>query len=282
MRIQLQIFIGILLTVFTLGILVFAGINENNRMQVWSEEAQARSIEQGAAMFESACSGCHGPQGLGVPGLCPPLNDKNFFTNRLKEVGWNGSLEDYIISTVSAGRLASTRPDQYLGAGAGKMAMPSWSEAYGGPLRPDQIQNLAAFIMNWESEALARPDVTPSPIIGVGTDITVQLPEGDAARGEALVAAQGCVGCHIAQPIGPAWMPTANQPGIGDRAETRYQQPDYTGTATSAQQYLLESIVLPNAFVVEGFPADVMPQTYGANLTDQQAADIIAYLQTIK
>ena len=68
MRIQLQIFIGILLTVFTLGILVFAGINENNRMQVWSEEAQARSIEQGAAMFESACSGCRaaGFRGSGV------------------------------------------------------------------------------------------------------------------------------------------------------------------------------------------------------------------------
>jgi hypothetical protein len=31
--------------------------------------------------------------------------------------------------------------------------MPAWSEHYGGPLRDDQIQVIAAFIMNWEATA---------------------------------------------------------------------------------------------------------------------------------
>jgi mono/diheme cytochrome c family protein len=248
-------------------------------MQVWTSEQQAMSIERGADLFAQACSGCHGPQGRGVPNLCPPLNDKNFFINRLKEVGWTGSLHDYIISTVSAGRLTSTRPEFI---GNGRPAMPSWGEAFGGPLRPDEIENLANYILNWEEEALARPDVTPSPIDGVGTDITVELPAGDAVRGEALAVALGCTGCHVSQPVGPAWIASASQPGIGDRAETRWQEGTYTGTATSAQQYLLESIVLPNAYLVEGFAEGVMPQTYGDSLTDQQAADLIAYMLTVK
>ena len=279
MRIQFQIFLGILLTVLTIGIFVYSGFNEEARMQVWTDEALAKSIEKGADLFTQACSGCHGPQGRGIPNLCPPLNDKNFFTNRMKEVGWSGSLHDYIVSTVSSGRLTSTRPEY---VGNGTPAMPSWGEVFGGPLRPDEIENLANFILNWEEEALARPDVTPSPIVGVGTDITVELPAGDAARGEAIAVAQGCTGCHVSQPVGPAWAASASQPGVGDRAETRWQQADYTGTATSAQQYLLEAVVLPNAYVVEGFAENLMPQTYGNALTDQQAADLIAYLLTIK
>lgn len=280
MRIQLQIFLGILLTVLTLGIFAVSGFTEEARMEIWTAEQQAKSIEQGADLFAQACASCHGPQGQGVPGLCPPLNSKAFFTTRLDEVGWSGSLEDYIVSTVSAGRLASTRPDQYVGNG--RPAMPSWSEAYGGPFRSDQIQNLADFILNWEEEALAQPDVTEPAIVGVGTDITRELPEGDAARGEQVAVAQGCTGCHVSQPVGPAWMPSASQPGIGERAEARFQQEDYTGNANSAEQYLLESIVRTNIFIVDGYQENIMPQNYGDLITDQQAADLIAYMLTLR
>lgn len=281
MRIQFQIFLGILLTVLTIGVFLYSGFTEEARMQEWTNEQQAVSIERGADLYTQACAGCHGLQGLGITGLCPPLNDKHFFTDRLKEVGWTGSMRDYIISTVSSGRLTSTRPEY---VGNGTPAMPSWGEVFGGPLRPDEIENLASYIMNWEEEALARPDVTPSPIDGVGTDITVELPEGDAARGEAVAAlpALGCVGCHVSQAVGPAWAASASQPGIGDRAETRWQEAGYTGTAKSAQQYLLESIVLPNVHVVEGYAENLMPQTFGDTITDQQAADLIAYMLTIK
>lgn len=280
MRLQIQIFFGILLTILTLGIFVYSGFTEEARMQNWTQEQHAKSIEQGADLFAQACSGCHGLQGQGVPGLCPPLNTKAFFTTRLEEVGWSGSLHDYIFSTVSAGRLASTRPDQYVGNG--RPAMPSWSEEYGGPFRIDQIENLTNYILNWEEEALAQPDVTPSPIEGVGTDITIELPEGDAARGEQLALAQGCTGCHISQQIGPAWLPTETQPGIGARAEERFMQTDYTGNAENAQQYLLESIVQTNVFIVEGFQPNIMPQNYSEIITDQQAADIIAYMLSLK
>ena len=280
MRIQLQIFLGILLTVLTLGIVAFSAFTEEARMEVWTAEQRARSIEQGADLYAQACSSCHGIQGQGVPGLCPPLNSKEFFTTRLQETGWSGSMRDYIISTVSAGRLASTRPDQYVGNG--RPAMPSWSEEYGGPFRIDQIDNLADFIMNWEEEALTQPDVTEPAIEGVGTDITQELPEGDAARGEQVAVSQGCTSCHVSQAVGPAWNPSATEPGIGERAETRFEQADYTGNATNAQEYLLESIVQTNVFIVEGFQPNIMPQNYGDLITAQQAADLIAYMLSLR
>lgn len=46
--------------------------------------------------------------------------------------------------------------------------------------------------------------------------------------------------------------------------------------------YLYTSIVLPNAYVADGFHADVMPANWSDNLSRQQTLDIIAYLLTLE
>lgn len=275
-RVQIEIALGIILIAVTATILIIMGLNEESRMERFALAQSAQSIEVGAELYEINCSTCHGLRGEGVPGLCPPLNDQFFFNGRLGEVGWSGTQEDYIISTVSSGRVVSTRPEYF---GGGKPAMPAWSEHYGGPLRNDQIQVIAAFIMNWEAtagEVIAQPSLPTEP---VGEDITIELPEGNPAQGESLANSQGCVACHVSTPTGPAWAATASEPGIGERAAERIQQPDYTGTATTAEQYLFESIVLPNVHVVEGF-SPIMPNTYAQTLTEQNVADLIEYLMT--
>jgi mono/diheme cytochrome c family protein len=243
-------------------------------------EQHGRTVEVGAELFDSNCKACHGAQGEGTIGLCPPLNDKAFFTTRLEEVGWAGTLEDYIVATVSSGRMASTRPELYPGNGV--PAMPAWSDHYGGPMREDQIRSIATFIMNWQSTAPDRQAAIPT-LSGppVGTDISKQLPAGDATRGQALAATQGCLGCHVATTTGPAWMASGDNPGIGTRAAERLTQPDYTGTATTPEQYLFESIVTPDVHLVEGYQP-IMPKTFGASMTDQDMADLIAYLMTLK
>jgi mono/diheme cytochrome c family protein len=279
-RVQLEITLGALFVLITTSIMLVYGLNENTRMKTFEGEQRARAIEAGAVLFANQCSRCHGTQGTGIPGLCPPLNDRYFFDQRLKDVGWSGTLEDYIVATASSGRLISTRPQQY--PGGGMPAMPSFSDQYGGPLREDQIRNIAAFIMNWETTATlvqAAPTPAGPP---VGTGITKQLPAGDATRGEALAASLGCTACHIAAPVGPAWMASGSEPGIGTRAGTRFTASGYSGKATSAEQYLFESIVQPGAYVVSGFADGVMPATYGNTLTDQQLADLIAYLLSLK
>lgn len=279
-RINIQILLGALFIFITSGVLLAYAINEENRMAEAELAIQARKIEQGAALFEAQCSRCHGTQGTGIPGLCPPLNDRYFFDERLKEVGWSGTLEDYIVATASSGRLASTRPQQFPGGGV--PAMPAFSDNYGGPLRPDQIRNIAAFIMNWQETA--ELVVVPTPPAGptVGSDITKTLPAGDAKSGEALATSLGCTACHIAAPTGPAWLPAAGQPGIGERAATRLSEADYKGQATTPEQYLFEAIVAPGAFVVSGFQEGIMPATYANTLTEQNMADLIAYLLTLK
>jgi len=278
-RTQIEISLGILLVLITGTVTILYGFNEENRMTTLAQAQQAQSIEVGAGLFDIYCSPCHGKQGLGTPGLCPPLNDRYFFDQRLKDVGWSGTQEDYIVATASGGRLASTRPDQY--PGNGSPAMPAFSDRFGGPLRDDQIRNIATFVMNWASTA-QEVQAAPAPAgPAVGTDISQTLPEGNAQAGEALATSAGCVGCHITTTTGPAWNPTGGQPGIGERAATRYIEADYTGAATSTEQYLLESIVNPGVYLVPGYQ-DIMPKTFSESLTAQDAADLIAYLLTLK
>jgi mono/diheme cytochrome c family protein len=280
-RVQIEISLGIILVLITSSLILVYGLNENNRMAELEEAQVARSIEVGAELFQAQCSRCHGTQGLGIPSICPPLNDRYFFDDRLADVGWSGTQEDYIVATASSGRLSSTRPEVYPGGGV--PAMPSFSDRFGGPLREDQIRSIADYIMNWEPTAELVEVAQPAdPGQAVGTDINVQLPEGDAAAGEALAVSQACTACHIDAPTGPSWLPAGDQPGIGDRASERITDPTYTGIASTPEQYLLESIVDPNIHIVDGFTASIMPQTYGGTLTSQNAADLIAYLLTLK
>ncbi len=53
-------------------------------------------------------------------------------------------------------------------------------------------------------------------------------------------------------------------------------------SATSAEQYLFESVVMPNASVVEGFQPNLMPQNYADRLSAQDAADLLAYMLSLR
>ncbi len=126
----------------------------------------------------------------------------------------------------------------------------------------------------------------PSPADQLAQQLAA-LPKGDANRGKDLTVSNGCTACHISATIGPGWLATADNAtpkgeGIGTRAQHRFSDAGYTGVAKSADGYLLESIIRPNAFVVSGFQPNVMPQTFGSSLKPQDLADIIAYLDTLK
>jgi mono/diheme cytochrome c family protein len=267
-RFNLEILLGIILVSLTTVILVVYGFNEEERMAEAGETQHARAIEVGASLFENNCSGCHGSKGEGIIGLCPPLNDAEFFTTRLKEVGWSGSLEDYIVSTVASGRTTSSRPDQF--AGQGSPAMPAWSDQYGGPLRPDQINDISTFILNWEATALEEVVIetlaTPTPSPEESND--------PVARGQRVYLDKGCGGCHTieglsAGTVGP------NQTKIGTVAETRIP-------GMSAEEYILESILDPSAYVVEGYPDDVMPKNYNELIEPDQITDLVTFLVSLR
>jgi cytochrome c oxidase subunit 2 len=96
-----------------------------------------------------------------------------------------------------------------------------------------------------------------------------QTPEG---RGQALVAANGCTACHSlngSPGIGPTWF------GLFGRQEELTDG----SVVTVDDAYVHESIKAPQAKIVAGFENQLMP-TY--DFTDEQIADIIAYIKTLR
>lgn len=96
-----------------------------------------------------------------------------------------------------------------------------------------------------------------------------QTPEG---LGQLLTVKNGCIGCHSldgSKLVGPSW--------LGTFGATR-QFAD--GTSTVADEaYITESIRNPKAREVAGFSPSAMPPY---TLTDEEIANIIAYLKTLK
>jgi mono/diheme cytochrome c family protein len=275
-----HIALGTLSVLLLVAVFGYLAVGEQTRMQAFTEAFDARQIETGATLFETHCRTCHGPQGKGIIGVAPAINAPDLFNGeRLAAVGFSGTLTDYLEGVISAGRPVPSAGTSY------PQRMPTWAQAYGGPLRKDQIDSLVAFIENWEDRALADGGTVASAPSGqpIGTDITVSLPAGDPEQGAALAqsAQGGCSACHELAAVGPAWARSGEMPGIATRAVERINETDYTGSATTAQQYLVESIVAPNVFVVPGYGSGIMPQDYAQRLTARQVADLIAYMETL-
>jgi cytochrome c2 len=205
--------------------------------------------------------------------------------DELKAGGYGGTPQDFIKLTIAAGR--PVQSEWAAAQGGFAQRMPTWSQQYGGPLRDDQVNDLVNFVMNWKAEAEAGPSV-PSNFKPVGSDLTVPLPAGDAARGADLFAQKvkagnnsnlPCKACHSLQPgqvlVGPSLA------GVGTTAASRE-------AGKSAEDYIRESIQNPNAFIVPDNPAymsngkSAMPAGLGNSLTDQDLADLIAYLASLK
>ena len=92
------------------------------------------------------------------------------------------------------------------------------------------------------------------------------------ARGETLITQNGCLGCHTidgSDGQGPTW-----QGLFGSQAEL-----SDGSVVTVDDAYVKESILNPQAKIVAGFETVLMP-TF--DFTDEQIADIIAYLKTLK
>lgn len=116
---------------------------------------------------------------------------------------------------------------------------------------------------------------------GGGGEETADTSAGDAANGEKLfnqvtigpANAAGCVTCHSLVPDEVLTGPS--QYGLADRAAGRV-------AGLSAEEYIRQSIMEPNAYLVEGFQAGVMYQNFGAELTESEINDIVAYMLTLK
>ena len=142
-----------------------------------------------------------------------------------------------------------------------------------------QINQISAFLLNWAEDPALCGD---GPLSSVEWPETVEeLTEGDAENGPDVYQLNGCAGCH-GNPEDPNWVGLGPWLGnIGKDAETRVE-------GMSAEQYIYESILDPNAFIAPDCPngscndPSVMRQDYPNLLSDQDMADLVEYYMTLK
>jgi cytochrome c2 len=115
-----------------------------------------------------------------------------------------------------------------------------------------------------------------SLLLGCGGQPTTAVVRGDVANGERLFregAVPPCGTCHSLRPGQDLLGPSLAR--IGRNAGSRVP-------GQSASDYLRESILEPDAHTAFGFSANVMATSYGAQLSEQEVKDLVAYLLALK
>lgn len=278
-----KILVALAAILASLAVVVFQLGIEEKRMAAQTGNWEGRSIEKGAEVFANNCSNCHGPDGKGLPGVAPALHSKYFFLQRLQDVSFTGSLKDYVAGTVAAGR-----PSKVNSQWAQKM--PTWGSRYGGPLRDDQVQQVTAFVLNWEKDALLQgtpdnPDPwqpfqdAPSKAPGGVVEAPAAAPVSEGPRDpevlfSASASGMACIGCHVlTEPqtgdnrgaVGP------NMANLAENAANRVAGED-------AATYVHNSIVNPGAYVVEGYANGIMPQNFATRMSEEEINNLVAWL----
>jgi cytochrome c oxidase subunit 2 len=122
------------------------------------------------------------------------------------------------------------------------------------------------------------PTLVPEPVGSPGAQRTptpAGPPATGAALGQQVAQRAGCAACHSingSKLIGPSWQ------GLAGHEVT------ITGgqTVTADDAYLHESIVTPNAKVVDGFQPNIMPGDFGTRLSEDEIQAVIAYIHTLE
>ncbi len=87
--------------------------------------------------------------------------------------------------------------------------------------------------------------------------------EGDPEAGKDVFASAGCGSCHTVAEAG-----TSSE--IGPNLDESLEGRD--------AQFIHQSIVDPDAQIAEGFSGGIMPKNYSEQLSEQELADLVAFL----
>ncbi len=296
----LKILFGIIGVMATVALVLFQFYTEEPRMAAQAANWNGRSIEKGAELYANNCSSCHGMDGKGLPNVAPALDSKYFFTQRMADVGWSGTMADYVELTLIAGRPSKVGTQW-------AQIMPTWSSEVGGPLRSDQILQLVNYVMNWQDAALAQTaaedpfqcfkgvptkagegDKSPDALqiktcLADGTSflpgepVPTPQPEDTSAGPRdpaALFVSTGCVGCHnlnLDQTADALGQPGPHMRNLAENAAQRVAGED-------AVTYVHTSIVNPGAYVVPGYINGIMPANFADQMSEEEINNLVAWI----
>lgn len=193
--------------------------------------AQAGDITRGSQVFDANCAVCHGSEGQGRVGVNLsndfPAIDPAAFTRAVIEQGVSGTV------------------------------MTPWSQAYGGPLNAQEIEDVVAFVTSLSGgRSPMAPTATRLPVTPVPT---VPGASGDPTQGKVLFF-ENCAMCH-------------GEDGQGRSGASL----DKGFASINPQQFV-------RATVAQGIDNTAMPawsQNHGGPLTEGEIDDISAFVLTL-
>lgn len=273
-------------TLFLLASTLLLGyiwVRENSVLRDRTERFEGTLIAHGARDYEQYCASCHGLTGEGgVSAGAPQINNlPNTLGDRLEGpngiVAKYGTVRNFVEATITSGVRGT--------------AMPRWSTRLGGPLRDDQIRNVAAYIENWWGPNGANITADAAAAAKRFKDAAAQqasagAPDTPVGRGGALYQAN-CASCHNlnakdsgvpAPGLGGMFAPTgtaafgAKLPNGKDVNPANFIEWVRQGGAPFKAQ-----AIQPNQgfgpYIIEAMPP--FPQ-----FNDAQMADLIAFIST--
>ena len=283
---QVKVVIGTIAFMLTMIILGYAALREPDRLEHFTNAREGRMVETGAKLYFDNCATCHGVEGkaeecydsTGNSIACQGLALNNYFLvcgdapARLEQTRFEGTKTQFIQRTIAAGRSGTV--------------MPAWSERYGGPMRDDQVMNVAAFVLNFANDEFCAeepisfdwPD-SVDDFLALSTDDFVAAP-GDPENGAAVYTSYACNSCH-----GNIDEPGSNQigPWLGEIAEVGATRVE----GQTALQYVYHSILYPNDYIAPDCatgpcigPPSAMVQDLAFRMSSnpQDMVDLLAYL----
>jgi plastocyanin/mono/diheme cytochrome c family protein len=129
---------GALIFIIAVGLIMpILFVNQQQAQADRANQQYTLTLQRGAAIFGQYCATCHGFQGQGING--PKLNNSDAV---------NALSDDDLKRIISAGIPSDPSNPAVL-------AMPAWSDAYGGSLTEDDINYLVSFIRSSDPSYLA-------------------------------------------------------------------------------------------------------------------------------
>ncbi|MBM4340387.1 MAG: c-type cytochrome [Deltaproteobacteria bacterium] len=132
-----KIFLGMILTVAIVLFLTIYWLLEPHRVKVETEKMRLDAAEKGKPLYMTHCAGCHGETG-GPQKRVRPINSKRYLE----------SVDDPLLYKI-------------IERGIPRTGMVALGDQEGGPLNPEQIHQLVAFIRSWEKTAPDLPEEPP-------------------------------------------------------------------------------------------------------------------------
>src|SRR5215510_14434352 len=84
--------------------------------------------------------------------------------------------------------------------------------------------------------------------------------------------------CALCHEIGKKGKGCPDFAGVGEGADTRIKDEHYKGKATNRAEYIVESVMDPTTYVVEGYQPSMPP--VGRQLNDLELVAVVAFLQS--